>query len=122
MILVDTSVWVDHLRERDPTLAELLVDEQVAGHPFVLGEIALGHLRQRETVLAFLADLPQAEVATEAEVLDFIHRQSLFGSGVGYVDCHLLASAHLTPWGSLWTRDRRLRAVAERLGIAARHP
>lgn len=120
MILVDTSVWVDHLRQRDSTLAELLVDEQVAVHPFVIGEIALGHLRQRETILTVLADLPQSEAATDAEVLEFIDRQSLFGTGVGYVDCHLLASAHLTPWSSLWTRDRRLRAVAERLGVAAR--
>lgn len=121
MILVDTSVWVDHLRNRDPTLTRLLNDEQVAAHPFVIGEIALGHLRQRDVVLTVLQDLPQVEVATDPEVLEFIHRHSLFGTGIGYVDSHLLASVRLTPWGSLLTRDRRLQAIAERLGISAKH-
>ena len=89
------------------------------GHPFVLGEIALGRLRDPDMVLGLMADLPQAVVATDAEVLGFIRRDGLAGLGIGYVDAHLLAAARLTPDARLWTRDRRLAAAAERLGLAA---
>jgi hypothetical protein len=120
VILVDTSVWVDHLRARDAALVGLLDAAEVLGHPFVLGELALGRLRQRELVLTTLGDLPQASVATDGEVLSFIETQRLYGFGIGYVDAHLLAAVRLTPGSSLWTRDRRLHEAAARLGAAAR--
>jgi predicted nucleic acid-binding protein len=116
VILVDTSVWVDHLRAGDPALAGLLETGRVLAHPFVIGELALGHLRQRQ-LLRWLHDLPAAPTATDAELLSFIERHALAGSGIGYVDAHLLASARLGA-AALWTRDARLAAVAERLGLA----
>lgn len=119
MILVDTSVWVDHLRAGDQALASLLDSALVLVHPFVIGEMALGHLRQSDLVLGALQDLPQAAVATDQEVLAFIRRHALPGLGIGYVDAHLLASTRLTAGALLWTRDRRLLAVAERLALAA---
>ena len=119
MILVDTSVWVDHLRAGDKALASLLDSALVLVHPFVIGEMALGHLRQSDLVLGALQDLPQATVATDQEVLAFIRRHALPGLGIGYVDAHLLASTRLTADALLWTRDKRLLAVAERLGLAA---
>jgi predicted nucleic acid-binding protein len=120
LILVDTSVWVDHLRAGNGTLAALLTRGAVLAHPCVTGELALGHLKQRKILLAALADLPQAVVATDPEVLAFIDSQTLFGRGIGYVDAHLLASARLTHGAKLWTTDRRLHAVAEacRLSMA----
>lgn len=120
MILVDTSVWIGHLRDGDPALAGLLDHAEVLVHPFVLGEIALGHLRQRAFVLSMLDDLPRAAVATEQEVLDFIDRHALFGYGIGYVDAHLLAAVRLSAAAGLWTRDKRLHKAAAQLGLAAR--
>ena len=119
MILVDSSVWIDHLRTGDGTLVELLETGQVLAHPFVIGELALGGLRQRETILAALRGLPRAIVASDEEVLQFIDRQALFGLGIGYIDAHLLAATRLMPGASLWTRDKRLRAAADRLALAA---
>ena len=118
MILVDTSVWIDHLRDGDELLGSLLQDRKVLGHPFVTGEIALGSLRNRESVLRDLTDLPQAPVAEYAEVLHFIEQNSLFAVGIGYVDAHLLASVQLAPGAALLTRDKRLMAAAERLRTA----
>ena len=120
MILVDTSVWVDHLRRAEEMLTDLLDREQVLTHTFVIGELALGHLRQRDAVLEALQDLHQAMVARDEEVLRAIEHERLFGLGLGYVDVHLLASVRLTPDASLWTRDRHLLAAAERLSLAAR--
>ncbi|MBF6991707.1 MULTISPECIES: type II toxin-antitoxin system VapC family toxin [Cupriavidus] len=120
MILVDTSVWIDHLRTGDAALAALLDASRVLVHPFVIGEIALGSLRQRDEVLGALRDLPGAVVATDDEVDRMIDDQKLYGIGIGYVDAHLLAATRLTPGSALWTRDRRLLALAERLGLAAR--
>jgi predicted nucleic acid-binding protein len=119
MILVDTSVWVDHLRIGDKALAQLLAAGTVLAHPFVTSELALGNLRQRDLVLGDLRDLPQASVATDQEVLHFIGRQALFGLGIGYVDAHLLAAVQLADGAALWTRDQRLHSVAVRLGLAA---
>ncbi len=119
MILVDTLVWVDHLRVGNTELAARLGAGRVLIHPFVIGEIALGNLRQRAVVLSTLADLPHAEIATDAEVLSYIDRHALFGRGVGYVDAHLLAAVRLTPGARLWTNDRKLRSVADDLGLAA---
>lgn len=119
MILVDTSVWVDHLRSGNRRLIHLLDTEQVLTHPFVIGEIALGILPQRNLILATLRLLPAVVVATHEEVLEFIERHRLFGSGIGYVDAHLLAAVKLRAGSGLWTRDKSLRAVAERLALAA---
>ena len=126
MILVDTSVWVDHLRTGDKALADLLETGTVLVHPFVIGELALGNLRRREIVLDALAGLPRASVATDMEALHFIDRHALFGRGLGYVDAHLLAAARLTAGTELWTKDKRLHGVAVELGLAVtvapKHP
>ncbi len=90
----------------------------VLAHPFVIGELALGNLRQRETVLDALSDLPRAGVATDVEVLHFIDRHALFGRGVGYIDAHLLAAVRLTAGAELWTKDKRLHGLAAELGLA----
>lgn len=119
MILVDTSVWVDHLRHGDPWLSGLLDRGEALGHPWVVGELALGHLRRRGEILGLLRRLPQATAATEDELLGFIERHRLSGLGIGYVDAQLLASAMLTPGAELWTGDGRLHKAAERLGVAA---
>jgi predicted nucleic acid-binding protein len=118
MILIDISVWVDHLRAGDRTVAALLNSGRVLAHPFVIGERALGHLRQRQTILSAVQDLPQAATATDVEALFFIGRHALPGLGIGYVDAHLLASTLLTAGSALYTRDKRLASVAERLGLA----
>ena len=120
MILVDTSVWVDHLRTGDESLAALLNSSQVSTHPFVVGELACGNLQKRAEVLALLSELPQTTVAHDDEVLYFIERQELMGRGIGYVDNHLLAAVALDGSARLWTRDKRLRAVAEALGLSHR--
>ena len=122
MILVDTSVWIDHVRANDHGLAGLLEAGDVLTHPFVIGELALGNLARRERVLGALRDLPCAVVATEAEVLHFIDRHALFGRGAGYVDIHLRAAVRLTAGAALWTRDKRLREVAVALGLAITPP
>jgi predicted nucleic acid-binding protein len=119
VILVDTSVWVEHLRAGDKMLAALLDAGRVLAHPFVIGELALGELRQRELVLETMRNLPQSGAATDEEVLHFIGRHRLFGSGIGYVDAHLLAAVLLSSASALWTRDKRLLGVADRLGLAA---
>jgi predicted nucleic acid-binding protein len=119
VILVDTSIWIEHLRSASAILTELLVDGEVLGHPFVLGELALGNLRQRDEIMLVLRRLPQAISASHREVLQFVDREALFGRGIGYVDAHLLAAARLTVGTRLWTRDRRLQAVAVQLDLAA---
>ena len=119
MILVDTSVWIDHLRHGDNTLVKLLNAGQVLAHPFVIGEIALGSLRQRDVILDTLNNMPRAKVATDEEVLALINQSNLYGIGIGYIDAHLLASTRLTPGTLLWTRDKRLRAVASQVGLLA---
>ena len=118
MILVDTSVWVDHLRRGDPGLVDLLERSAVLMHPFVVGEIACGSLRDRESILELLQDLPAAVVAAPDEVLKFIGSHALHGKGIGYVDAHLLASVALTPGIQLWTRDTKLSRIADLLGCA----
>lgn len=119
MILVDTSVWIDHLHTAEPDLVDLLEAGSVAVHPAVIGELALGRMADREIVLGALARLAAPVAARDAEVLQLIERHRLAGSGIGWADAHLLASARLTAGSSLWTRDRRLRAAAQRLGVAA---
>lgn len=117
MILVDTSVWIDHLRSGDAALRGLLDGGAVLGHPWVVGELALGNLGNRGEVLGLLRGLPQASVATAEETLLLIERETLHGAGIGYVDAQLLAAARLTREASLWTRDKRLIVVATRLGV-----
>ncbi len=117
MILVDTSVWVDHLRSGDAALAALLEASEVLTHPFVIGELACGNLANRGVILTLLDDLPSVTVAADNEVLFFIERHTLMGRGIGYVDAHLLAGATLGTDTRLWTRDRRLRSVAGDLSL-----
>lgn len=118
MILVDTSVWVDHLRRGDPGLVGLLERSIVIMHPFVVGEIACGTLHNREAILELLQDLPTAAVAEGDEVLRYIESHVLHGKGIGYVDVHLLASVALTEGARIWTRDKKLRLVAQVIGCA----
>jgi predicted nucleic acid-binding protein len=118
VILVDTSVWIDHLRSGEPALATALEGGRVLMHHFVLGELACGNLKNRSEVLRLLGDLPAAPAATDPEALGFIERRALMGRGIGYIDVHLLASAALADVGRLWTRDRRLAAVAAELELA----
>jgi hypothetical protein len=122
LILVDTTVWVDHLRRSDAGLVDLLERSAVAMHPFVVGEIACGSLRDRQSILELLQDLPATLVAQSDEVLQFIERHTLHGKGIGYVDVHLLASVALTEGTRLWTRDLSLRRVATALGCAYPEP
>ena len=120
MILVDTSIWVDHLRSEDVRLARLLDDRQISTHAFVIGELAVGNLRNRDEVLLMLSLLPVANVASHEEVLEFISNFSLAGQGLGYIDVHLLAAVRLTPGTLLWSKDIRLVAAAERLALLVR--
>jgi predicted nucleic acid-binding protein len=115
MILVDTSVWVDHLRNGNSRLVSLLEEAEVLTHPFVLGELALGRLAQRSEILEFLENLPGAKVALHEEVLSMIEDRSLAGPGIGWVDAHLLASALLSH-ASLWSLDRKLTSAAQLVG------
>jgi len=118
MILVDTSIWIDHLRSGDSALKQLLETSRVWTHPFVIGEMACGNLKHRKTILSLLEDLPHVRVATDDETLFFIETNTLMGRGIGYIDAHLLAAVALTGSIRLWTRDKRLHAVAESLRIA----
>ena len=117
MILVDTSVWIDHLRASDETLAQLLRQGQVLAHQFVTGEISMGNLKQRTEVLTALKQLPQAIIAHDNEVMQLVEQHQLFGLGIGYIDAHLLASSLLSAHTKLWTRDKRLLNVAEQLNL-----
>ncbi|HVH80004.1 MAG TPA: type II toxin-antitoxin system VapC family toxin [Stellaceae bacterium] len=119
MTLVDSSVWIDHLRVRNEILSTLIRRKEVLTHPFVIGEIALGSLRSRLDVLAALDEMPRAPIADDQDVLHMIDHDRLFGSGIGYVDAHLIASTRLRRGARLWTRDRRLFAVANELGLGA---
>ena len=118
MILVDTSIWVDHLGRGDARLAQLLEYETVLMHPFVIGEIALGNLSQRAKLLEELHSLPKAAQASDREVLHLIESAYLGGVGIGLVDAHLLASARLMSESRLWTRDRRLHGCARAMSLA----
>jgi predicted nucleic acid-binding protein len=119
VILADTSIWIDHLRGGDRRLSALLEEGGILGHPFVLGELALGGLRGRDVVIDSLEGLPQAQVASHDEVMSMIASRRLWGRGIGLIDAHLLAATALTPEAKLWTRDRGLDAVARELGLAA---
>ena len=116
MILVDTSVWIDHFRAADPRLVDALEDGRVVCHPFVIGEVALGPLRHRAEVIALMSELPAVAVVDHPDVLAFIEAHGLMATGIGWVDAHLLCAASLS--GTvLWSGDRPLRRQASRLGI-----
>jgi len=117
VILVDTSVWVDHLRRRNSALATRLEHGEAVCHPFVIGEISLGLLRRRDEVLGLLSELPMAPVVQHADALALVHRRGLSGQGIGWVDVHLIASA-LVGRRCLWTLDRRLASVARELHLS----
>ena len=117
MILVDTSVWIDHFRQGDKLLVELLSGARVLMHPFVRGELALGNLKPRDEILQLLANLPHATVVDESELLHTVENRKLMGLGIGLIDAHLIASA-LLEGCTLYTRDKRLLAVAAALKIS----
>jgi predicted nucleic acid-binding protein len=117
MVLVDTSVWISHLRMGNAMLARLLENEEAACHPFVVGELACGNIRNRAEILGLLQSLPTSIEVTHEEVMEFIHNHRLMGKGLGYVDIHLLASAMLSGI-PIWTLDKTLRAASMRLHFA----
>jgi len=117
MVLVDTSVWVAHLRHGDTGLETLLDEGRVLCHPFIVGELACGNLKNRAEILALLRELPMAICAEHEEVMQFIENCRLMGTGLGYLDVHVLSSAVLTTV-PLWTLDEKLNRVSSRLGLA----
>ena len=117
MILADTSVWIDELRGGNTGLGRLLENGRVSIHPFVIGELACGNLSSRADTLGSLDALPASLVAEDHEVRGVVDRHRLHGRGVGFIDCHLLVAAMLSPDTSLWTRDRRLGAVAGEMKV-----
>jgi predicted nucleic acid-binding protein len=119
MILVDTSVWIEHLRSGSDRLRALLFDEQVLCHPFIVGELACGALRNRTEILSMLRALPEANLVEHEEVLGFLETRRLYGRGIGWVDAHLLASTLLSGC-TLWTFDTPLRRAAAVLNLLAR--
>lgn len=118
MILVDTSIWIEHLRHGDHALAACLDEGQVLMHPLILGELACSNLRNRAQLLSLWRRLPQALLATDTEVLYFIEQWHLAGRGIGYVDAHLLTSVRISSARGLWTRNRQLANVAAALGCS----
>ena len=115
-MLVDTSIWVDHLRKRNSTLVAMLEGGEVVTHPFVIGELACGNLAQRTKILSALGELPLVPSASHEEVLDFLETRKLMGRGLGWIDIHLLASSIIAKV-PLWSGDKRLSAVAQEIGV-----
>lgn len=122
MILVDTSVWIDHLRKGDDLLVSLLNSAQVSTHRIIIGELACGNLRNRDIFLTLIQQIPELKPAMHEEVVYFIESNRLMGRGVGYIDIHLLASLTLNKHTFLWTRDKRLGVLADELGLAYHEP
>jgi predicted nucleic acid-binding protein len=118
VILVDTSVWIDHLHRAEPGLVRILDQGLVATHPMVIGELALGSLRARRQVIGLLTALPRVTTSSHEECLHLVEARGLHGRGLSLVDAHLLASARLTPEAKIWTRDKRLATVATELSLA----
>ena len=116
MILVDSSVWIDHFRKPNTRLAALLDAEEICTHPFVIGEVACGNLKNRKEIIALMHTLPSVQEADDDEILFFIERHRLSGRGIGLIDVHLLASC-LVERCFIWTADKRLKAVAEKMNI-----
>ncbi|MGH9418315.1 MAG: type II toxin-antitoxin system VapC family toxin [Terriglobales bacterium] len=124
MVLVDTSVWIQHLRYGEARLVSLLGEREVQCHPFVLGELAMGNLRRRAATLEELTRLPMAALASDAEVRSLVESRRLHGRGLSYSDAHLLASLRLASDATLWTADQKLRQAAAEMGLeyAGRRP
>jgi len=116
MVLVDTSVWVSHLRNGDAGLEKLLNDGEVVCHPFIVGELACGNLKNRHEILIYLQSLPMAILAEDGEVLKFIENHQLMGKALGHIDVHLIAAAVLTGV-PLWTFDKTLDKITKKIGI-----
>lgn len=117
MILVDTSVWIDHFRTPVAALEHLIRAEQAMCHPFIRGELAVGHLRNWLEAVGALQAMPQAQAASEGELLALIVNERLAATGLGFVDVHLLASCRAMPGTKLWSRDKRLAKYADRMGL-----
>jgi len=117
MILADTSIWVDHLRGKKNSLKDYLEEGHILVHPFIIGELACGNLKNRGAILTMMGNLPSAVIASDEEVMEFINTRSLFGLGIGYIDVHLLAATALTRDALLWTADKRLEKVALQEGL-----
>jgi len=117
MVLVDTSIWIDHLKKGNASLEKLLLDMEVVCHPFIIGEIACGNLKNRNEILSLLHALPAAPILEHDEILHFIESKKLMGTGIGLIDVHLLASAHLAH-ALFWTIDKKLLSASDALGIS----
>ena len=122
MILADTSIWIDHFRSGNDELRKQLISRRIVMHPFIVAELALGSLRERTKTLAFLDLLPRVRMAQLNEVRQMIEMRSLYSRGIGLTDAHLIASIFINPSTRLWTKDKRLRGIAEVLGIHANLP
>ena len=122
MILADTTIWIDHFRTGNTEMRKLLTQRQIAMHPFIVAELALGSLQDRVNTLTYLDMLPRVRVAQLDEVRQMIEARSLYSQGIGLIDAHLIASVFLNPGTLLWTKDKRLRGVASTLGIHANLP
>jgi len=120
VVIVDTSIWVTHLRKGSRHLKELLLDAQVVCHPFVIGELACGNIKNRDEFLSLVHSLPTAPVVTLDELIFFIEQNKLMGMGIGFIDAHLLASAQLSRT-LLWTSDKPLKLAAISLKVAYKH-
>lgn len=122
MILADTSVWIDHFRSPDKEMQNQLSNDEIAMHPFVVGELALGPLPGRSKILLFLDNLPRIRSAQQDEVRQMIEAHSLYNQGIGLIDAHLLAAILINPGTQLWTRDGNLRSIASRLNVLCQLP
>ncbi len=120
MMLVDTSVWIDHCRSTDTVLSTRLLSASVCVHPMVIGELSCGNLINRTRILSLLHNLPKVNTASDAEVMEFVEYNGLMEKDIGFIDAHLLAAGLITPGTLLWTRDKRLRTIANELGCADR--
>jgi predicted nucleic acid-binding protein len=118
MVLVDTSIWIDHFSRGEPRLQALLEAQQVLVHPHIIGELACGNLNPRNEILNMLSLLPMPRQADHAEVLFFIEANAFYGEGIGFIDAHLLASVALERTATLWTRDKRLERLAQKIRLA----
>lgn len=118
MLLADTSVWVDYLRQGDSELAKRVSEGQIVMHGMVLGELAVGNFKQRQLLLKRWRSLPFISTATDSQVLDLLESRQLMGKGIGWIDLHLLTAVLLANETSLWTRDKRLKTIADDLGFA----
>ena len=121
-ILADTSVWIDYLRQGDSDLAKQVHDGNIVMHGMILGELAVGNFKQRKLLLKRWRSLPSIATAADSQVLDFLESHQLMGKGIGWIDLHLLTAVSLSEETLLWTRDKRLKAIAAELGIAASLP